>query len=123
MPPPACWYRSIAAFCSAFHGSPDAWNMTSASYCARSASLKTVGSSVWSEVMPASANAAWSTGVPCVIASSCRYWVVVVKIRTWAWPCSASCAADGAEPIMDSASAPPTAIANDRLDRGRQVRS
>lgn len=111
----------MAAFWSAVHGSPEAWNITRASKWARSSSLKTDESSVCSEVMPASAKAACSTGTPCSIASVCRNWVVFVKISTWASPCAPGCATAGDGPIMDIASAAATGIASSRPHRGRRV--
>ena len=69
MPPPARWNFSIAAFSAAVHGSPEVWNITSASKRARSVSLKIAESSVCSEVTPACSSAARSSGVPLVIAS------------------------------------------------------
>ena len=82
MPWPACWKRCSAAFSAAVHGSPEVWNITIASYCARFASVKTAESSLTSEVMPAAASAAWSFGVPCSMASVCLKAAVSLKIRT-----------------------------------------
>jgi hypothetical protein len=72
----------MAAFSAAVHGSPEAWNMTSASKRARSASLKIAESSVCSLVTPAALKAAVSAGTPCAIASVWRKAAVSEKIRT-----------------------------------------
>ncbi len=80
---------------------------------------------MWSDSMPTSANAASSTGVPCVIASVCRNWVVLVKMSTLC-SSSAGTGSTAAAAVVTGASvnaSAPTvsAAATDLALRGRRA--
>ena len=111
MPPPAFWYFSSAAFSDAVHGSPEVWNITSASKRARSVSLKICEFSVCSDVIPASVIAARSSGVPLSIASVCRNAAVSVKTSTCAGAAGCLSSASGLVDVQPGVLAPISAAA------------